>query len=82
MAITLGCLAILLIAFLYREHDRKQERHEWREERRELLNRIKPETAVHGPVTLETVPAVQVEGEGADEDYWNNRKKVTNGVAG
>lgn len=46
MLVTLGCLTVLAVLAVLREKSIADERKRWEAERRELLNRIKPETAV------------------------------------
>lgn len=49
-------LAVLALLFAWREWVALQERREWRDERTELLNRVKPETAQPTRTMLEAVP--------------------------
>ena len=59
MLVTIGCLAVLLLLALYRERAIQHERIRWENERRELLNRIKPETAIALPTPTETPEPVE-----------------------
>lgn len=47
--LALAPLVLLAGLFVYREAQHASERADWTDERRELLNRIKPETAVLPP---------------------------------
>lgn len=69
--VAIACLAALVL------HDRQSqariqaERADWRDERRELLNRIKPETAQY-VAPANTQEPVQPRWDD-DEGYWNAR---------
>ena len=61
-----GIIVVFLLAFLYRERMYQDVQKQWTEERRELLNRIKPETA-QLPNLDETAVFEPVND---DESYW------------
>jgi hypothetical protein len=66
-ALALGSLTGYLV---YREYQFGRERNQWISERRELLNRIKPETAQVAEITgMPELP----EPVRSDEDYWQAR---------
>lgn len=59
--------SVLAMAFLVREYTTYKEKQQLMKERAELLNRIKPETAVISNVDLPEM----VDYARSDEDYWN-----------
>lgn len=63
---------IFVVAFLFREHLFQVERNTWTEERRELLNRIKPETAQIVNVDETAV----FEPVRDDADFWNSHENL------
>jgi hypothetical protein len=70
LIVLLAAVAVLAAVFLHREYQMGRERDRWFEERRELLNRIKPETAQ--VPTVNQVPQL-LEPVRSDEDYWEAR---------
>lgn len=63
---------ILITGFLLRELVFQKERNTWAEERRELLNRIKPETAQIPNVDQTAV----FEPVRTDEDFWDSHEAL------
>jgi hypothetical protein len=77
LALALPCL--ILIAWTLERRERLQEirdlradmavdRKAWQDERRELLNRIKPETAQYAPAVVRDPP--KPVRHDSDSDYW------------
>lgn len=55
------------------------ERQQWADERRELLNRIKPETAQIGPMTeIVAPPAVPMDDDSA---FWVSKERLAEHLA-
>lgn len=66
----LGIVFVLTVVF--REYIIHEEHKSWAEERRELLNRIKPETAqIPNVSTSEILEPVRT-----DEDYWTAHENL------
>lgn len=63
---------IFIVAFLYREHMYQQVQKQWMEERRELLNRIKPETAQ----IVSVDEAAIFEPVRDDADFWASHENL------
>lgn len=63
---------IFIVGFLFREHLFQVERNTWTEERRELLNRIKPETA---QITNVDETAI-FEPVRSDADFWDAHENL------
>lgn len=67
LAVVAVCVLLFLLFLVKREQIFAQERLTWAEERRELLNRIKPETAqIPNVEGMEIVEPIR-----SDEDWWN-----------
>lgn len=68
---------VLLLAYLLlKEHMIREERQAWTRERRELLNRIKPETAV--PIVPENARTFDAVPITSDDEYWTAREERLN----
>lgn len=63
--------ALLVVAFVAREYTSYQEKKHMMAERSELLNRIKPETAVISNLELPEL----VDNVRSDQDYWSAHEK-------
>jgi hypothetical protein len=70
--VILAALALVSLTgyLVYREYQFGRERNQWISERRELLNRIKPETAQ--VAEIKAMPELP-EPVRTDEDYWAAR---------
>lgn len=68
----LAALALVALTgyLVYREFQFGRERQQWIDERSELLNRIKPETA---QIPIRALPEMLPEPVRTDEDYWEAR---------
>lgn len=63
---------VFVLTVIFREYIVHEEHKSWAEERRELLNRIKPETAqIPNIDTSEILEPVRT-----DEDYWNAHENL------
>lgn len=65
-------IVLLRVGDYIRERVFQEERDKWADERRELLNRIKPETAQIPNVD----PTAIFEPVRTDEDFWNSHEEL------